>query len=98
MRRRSAAIAVVAIVAASVLVFFLPLVPVQVEPYCVSCPSSPYIQEQGYASVAVYVAGYGGIYMNAEPNYLSSYVGYCVVYGSSSSTSCGIGVGLLKPT
>jgi hypothetical protein len=93
MRRKNVAIAVVIVAAAAVLVFFLPVVPVQVGPYCASCPSSLHIQEQGYASVALYVAGYGGIYMTAETNYVPSYVGYCLVYGSSSTTSCGIGVG-----
>ena len=94
MRRRNVAIGI-AVVAA---VFLLPLIPVQVEPFCIPCLSQLYIREQGYASVALYLTGYGGIYMSGSPNYAAIYVGYCVVYGSPFSTSCGVGVGLLKTT
>ena len=94
MKRRNAAIGI-AIVAAMA-VFLLPLVPVKVEPYCVTCPGGAFIEEQGYSSVALYFSGYGGIYMSGLPNLLPTYVGYCLVYGISSSTSCGTGIGLLK--
>ena len=95
MRRRSIAIGI-AIVAASLAVLFLPLVPVQVEPYCIPCAGGLFIPEQGYSSVALYFFGYGGIYMSILPNFSPIYVGYCLVYGTSSSTSCGVGIGLLK--
>ncbi|MGP8056979.1 MAG: hypothetical protein ACLP9K_05195 [Nitrososphaerales archaeon] len=94
MKRRNIAIGI-AIVAA-IAVFSLPLVPVKVTPYCVRCPGGLFIEEQGYSSVGLYFSGYGGIYLSSLPNYFPTYVGYCVVYGTSSSTSCGAGIGLLK--
>ena len=94
MRRRSIAIGI-AIVAA-IAFFFLPLVPVKVEPYCVPCAGGQFIEEQGYSSVGLYFSGYGGIYLSSLPNYFPTYVGYCLVYGTSSSTSCGVGIGLLN--
>jgi len=95
MRRRSIAIGIV-IVTAIAVVFFLPLIPVKVEVVpCIQCAGLPF-EEQGYSSMGLYFFGYGGIYMSSLPNYYAPYVGYCVVYGTS--TSCGIGVGLLKST
>ena len=98
-RRRSIALGVV-IAAAMAGVFFLPLVPVRVEVNpCLPC-AHPYVnmEEQGYSSVGLYFFGYGGIYLTTLPNSYANYVGYCVVYGAFTSTSCGIGVGLLNST
>jgi len=93
MRRRNIAVGVV-VVAAMAVVFFLPLIPVRVEANpCVPC-STPFIEEQGYSSMGLYFFGNGGIYLSGLSNYYAPYVGYCVVY--RTSTSCGIGVGLLK--
>ena len=95
MRRRNIAIGIV-IVAAVVVVFFLPLIPVRVE--AVPCPlcAGLFIEEQGFSSTGLYFFGYGGIYLSGLPNYIPAYVGYCVVYGTS--TSCGVGFALLKAT
>ena len=46
--------------------------------------------------MGLYFFGYGGIYLNSLPNYPAAYVGYCAVYGTS--TSCGVGFALLKST
>ena len=95
MRRRNIAIAVV-IVTAMVIVFFLPLIPVRVEGVPCTLCAGLFIEERGYSSVGLYFSGYGGIYLSGLPNYIPFYVGYCVVYGTSSS--CGVGFALLKPT
>jgi hypothetical protein len=93
MRRRNIAIGIV-IVTAMAVVFFLPLIPVKVEAVpCIQCAGLLF-EEQGYSSMGLYLFGYGGIYLSSLPNYAPPYVGYCVVYGTS--TSCGIGIGLLK--
>jgi len=95
MSRRSIAIGVL-IVAAMAVVFFLPLIPVRVEAVpCIQC-AGLFLEEQGYSSVGLYFFGYGGIYLSGMSNYYAPYVGYCVVYGTS--TSCGVEIGLLKST
>jgi len=97
MGRRNIAIGVV-IGAAVAVFFFLPLIPVRVEAVpCIQC-AGLFLEEQGYSSVGLYFFGYGGIYLSGMSNYYAPYVGYCVVYGTSTSTSCGVGVGLLKST
>jgi len=95
MRRRNIAIVVV-IVAAVAGVFFLPLIPIRVEINPCNLCAGLFIEEQGYSSVGLYFFGYGGIYLSGLPNYAAPHVGYCVVYGTS--TSCGMGVGLLRST
>jgi hypothetical protein len=95
MKRRKITIGVV-IVATIAVVFFLPLIPVRVEAVpCIQC-AGLFLEEQGYSSVGLYFFGYGGIYLSGLSNYYASYVGYCMVYGTS--TSCGVGLALLKST
>lgn len=79
-------------------IFFLPIVPVKVQSFCIMCPGAPVIREQGYSSVALYFSDYGGIYMTADlPNFpVPTFVGYCVAYGSADNTSCGVGVAILR--
>jgi hypothetical protein len=94
--KRSIKIALIACVGlALAAVFLLPVVPVKVEPFCAPCPGGLFILQQGYASPALYLAGYGGIYLTSLPNYAPTYVGYCVVYGSPTDNSCGLGIGEL---
>jgi hypothetical protein len=98
MKRRNVAVAVVAIVGVIAIVFFLPLIPVKVED--APCPicAGLFIEEQGHSSMGLYFFGYGGIYLSSLPNFPNQYVGYCVVYGSPYSTSCGVNVVLLNST
>ena len=93
--RRNIAIGVV-IVATVAVVFFLPLVPVRVEGVPCTLCAGLFMEEQGYSSMGLYFFGYGGIYLSSLPSFPPFYVGYCVVYGTS--TSCGVGVALLKST
>ena len=93
MSHRNITIGVV-IVAAVAVVFFVPLIPVQVEILPCHLCAGLFIEEQGYSSMGVYFFGYGGIYLSSLPNYIGAYVGYCLVYGTS--TSCGVGFALLK--
>jgi hypothetical protein len=77
-------------------IFFLPMIPVRVQSYCIACAGVPF-GEHGYSSVGLYFFNYGGIYTIAEPNFPNPpYVGYCLAYGNPNHTSCGLGIDLLK--
>lgn len=95
MKRRTKVALAASVGLALAAIFFLPVVPVQVEPSCIQCPGGLFILQQGYSSPALYFTGYGGIYMTSSPHYAPTYVGYCVVFGSPTDNSCGLGIGEL---
>jgi hypothetical protein len=74
-----------------VAVFFLPVVPVEVNVFCIYCAGVHEAPVTGYASVALDLFGYGGILV-IRGGELSNE--YCVVYGNALGNSCGFGVGL----
>lgn len=98
MRRRTKILTAAISVAFVATIFFLPVVPVKVDPFCLACGGSLHIEELGYSSVGLYFFNYGGIYMAAGlPNFPSPlYLGYCVIYGDPLHTSCGLGINVSK--
>lgn len=86
--RRTRYILVASVIAVVLALFFLPVLPVQVEPF--GRYTSLNVQERGYPSLALYFSGCGGIYVTADaPNFAALYVGYCVILGGPFHTTFG---------
>ena len=92
-RMRVALVAIVGLALAAI--FFLPVVPVQVEPFCVQCPGGLFIAEQGYSSPALYFVGCGGIYMTGLPNYAPHTWATASSTEADCTTDCGFTFGEL---